>query len=452
MRKLIVLILIVLSMASTHKVYAENEIGVYYLGTKIDFDVKPVMIDGTLMVQFRPVFEKMGLTVTWDEQTRKISGKKNDLVIDLFLGNKYAIVNQTTKELQVVPQIRNGSTMVPLRFISESSGKIVKWYESSNYVDITNGVEKKGSYKPYAGESFIDLDYTPKFPSYTQPYISEKNGYTYAMWVKEEQFPWTQTALTNIYVSVAKDGKWIIKNQLMSSQRRDSQIVRYSYFFEDGSFYWRDDVGLKKITSNEYGFSNESYIFKMSYPTNKVESINPVYIDGEMNLLYGSGGDYRIYKTSNGYWESNNYIEVKDIFKILPQSGINTSYIYSSAKKILYILTDNGYKQLKIDTGDLLYDSKGNDLVEKISPTAMGNPLKWFHEGNLYYLYMDGQGSSYKFGFLNQDMTYVSGIPTQIKVGSIENSRIILTDSEIRFWSSTLFERKPVMELHVFNR
>ena len=268
-------VLILIGLIGTNVVHAENDIGVYYLGSKIDFDVKPVMIDGTLMVQFRPVFEKLGLTVTWDEQTHKISGKKDGLIIDLFLGNKYAIVNQTTKVLQVVPQIMNGSTMVPLRFISESSGKIVKWYESSRYVDITNGIEKKGTYKPFAGESYIDLDYTPKFSNYTQPYISEKDGYTYAMWVKEEQFPWNQTALTNIYVSVAKDGKWIIKNQMMSSQRRDSQIVRYSYFFEDGSFYWRDDIGLKKITPNEYGFSNESYIFKMSYPSNKVENIFP---------------------------------------------------------------------------------------------------------------------------------------------------------------------------------
>ena len=65
-------------------------------------------------------------------------------------------------------------------------------------------------------------------------------------------------------------------------------------------------------------------------------------------------------------------------------------------------------------------------MVEKINPMATGIPLKMFYQGNLYYLYTDGQSPYYKFGFLNKDMTFVSDIPTQIKIGGVENGRILL--------------------------
>ena len=56
-----------------------------------------------------------------------------------------------------------------------------------------------------------------------------------------------------------------------------------------------------------------------------------------MNLLYSSGGDYRIYKTSSAYWNNNDYVDVKDVFKILPQSGVNTSFTSIQQKRKYFI-------------------------------------------------------------------------------------------------------------------
>jgi hypothetical protein len=47
--------------------------------------------------------------------------------IELKIGQKKALVNGKTVELDVAPKIENGRTLVPIRFISEALGCDVDW-------------------------------------------------------------------------------------------------------------------------------------------------------------------------------------------------------------------------------------------------------------------------------------------------------------------------------------
>jgi hypothetical protein len=93
----------------------------------IVFSVNPVLESGTTLVQFKPVFEKLGLEIVWDAKTRKVIGSSKDLNIELTIGSKNVLVNGTKKQITVAPKIINGVTMVPLRFIGEASGRDVSW-------------------------------------------------------------------------------------------------------------------------------------------------------------------------------------------------------------------------------------------------------------------------------------------------------------------------------------
>lgn len=134
----------------------------------VKFDVPPQLVSGSTLVQFRPVFERLGLSVAWDEETRTITGMKPDLTIRLQIDNPSAEVNGKQVALPVAPTIVNGSTLVPVRFIAESTGSEVKWDESYRAViirakhtfvsaDCKAQVTAYGLWKDVSGE-FTDAD------------------------------------------------------------------------------------------------------------------------------------------------------------------------------------------------------------------------------------------------------------------------------------------------------
>ncbi|MGM0883294.1 MAG: stalk domain-containing protein [Bacillota bacterium] len=102
-------------------------IQVFVDGDKLDLQTDPYLYKGTTLVQFRPIFEKLGLSIKWDAKNKKITGSKQALMINLTIGQSMAMVNGESKKLAVAPQIRNNSTYVPLRFIGEATGRKVIW-------------------------------------------------------------------------------------------------------------------------------------------------------------------------------------------------------------------------------------------------------------------------------------------------------------------------------------
>ncbi len=138
------IILVLTNVIFPSLVFAENPISVYLDGEKIEFTTNPVLSNGTTLVPFRAIFEKLGLRVTWDEKNQRIFGDnfgdKDDLLIVLQIGNKIATVNGIDTELPVAPKIVNGSTLVPLRFVAEASGKKVEWDNATKTVKIGDDI------------------------------------------------------------------------------------------------------------------------------------------------------------------------------------------------------------------------------------------------------------------------------------------------------------------------
>jgi hypothetical protein len=122
---------VLLLMLSSTSVLAKEEaqpIKVYVDGVIIEgFHTLPLNDNGTTLVQFKPVFEKLGLKVTWDQKTQTVTGTTYDLNIQLTLGSKTVLINGEKKQLAVAPKLVHDVTMVPLRFVGEASGRDVSW-------------------------------------------------------------------------------------------------------------------------------------------------------------------------------------------------------------------------------------------------------------------------------------------------------------------------------------
>ena len=105
----------------------EREISVVLDGTKILFPTPPMIKNDTTLVGFRAILERLGATVSWDEQTRQVTAEKDNIRILLTIDSCVAYVNEEAHTLLVAPEIVNGTTMIPVRFVSEQLGLSVKW-------------------------------------------------------------------------------------------------------------------------------------------------------------------------------------------------------------------------------------------------------------------------------------------------------------------------------------
>lgn len=114
------------------------DVKVYYNGTKINFDVQPKIKNGRTMVPVRFVSETLGANVSWDERTKTVTIVHGNNVMKLQIGSKKAILNGTEYTLEAPAEIDNGRTMVPVRFISEMFSKTVQWSESYRTVIISD--------------------------------------------------------------------------------------------------------------------------------------------------------------------------------------------------------------------------------------------------------------------------------------------------------------------------
>ncbi|MDD5690003.1 MAG: stalk domain-containing protein, partial [Caldisericia bacterium] len=107
-------------------------------GKKITVDPPPYIKGGVTLVPLRFISEAFGAEVQWEPNIGKgtVIIKFESKVIQIEIGNINALVNGTTHKLLVPPEIKNGRTFVPLRFISEAFGAEVQWIASEQKIII----------------------------------------------------------------------------------------------------------------------------------------------------------------------------------------------------------------------------------------------------------------------------------------------------------------------------
>jgi hypothetical protein len=106
-------------------------------GTPVYFaNTQPQYINGRVLVPLRGVFEQMGATVFWDQQSHIVTATKGTTDVRLRIGDRLATLNGQPVNLDVPAMVVRGSTMVPIRFVSEALGAQVGWLSAENLVTI----------------------------------------------------------------------------------------------------------------------------------------------------------------------------------------------------------------------------------------------------------------------------------------------------------------------------
>lgn len=160
-------IMLLTASAGAVDLYVDNDL--------IETDTPPTIVDGRTLVPVRAIFEAIGATVEWDNNTRTATGYRDGVVVSIQIGSTTAYVNGEARMLDVPAQIINDRTMVPARFISEAMGCEVSWYQDTQTVGIAYQLKGVQLYATPTGEKY-HYDGSCNGGTYYQTTLAEING------------------------------------------------------------------------------------------------------------------------------------------------------------------------------------------------------------------------------------------------------------------------------------
>lgn len=117
---------------------ADAPISLEINGAIVTPSAAPVIENGTTLVPIRIISQNLGCTVDWNAATQGITITKDSKVIKLQIGKTVATVNGEAQTLSVTPKIIGSTTMVPIRFISQNLDAYVNWDAASRTVQVSD--------------------------------------------------------------------------------------------------------------------------------------------------------------------------------------------------------------------------------------------------------------------------------------------------------------------------
>jgi Copper amine oxidase N-terminal domain len=128
---------------------------VFVDGQPVAFDVPPQIDNGRVLVPLRGVFQQMGATVAWDDQSQTVLAQRGATSVQLTIGNTQAMVDGRPVMMDVPAMLVGDRTMVPLRFVSQALGANVDWNAANSTVTIAAAGATVPPSQSYGGPAAI---------------------------------------------------------------------------------------------------------------------------------------------------------------------------------------------------------------------------------------------------------------------------------------------------------
>lgn len=117
-----------------------NEISISIDGEPFLSETAPIIANDRVLVPMRSIMEALGYTISWDTETRTVTGTNDNTIISLCVDFAVATVNGSYVALDAYPTIVDGYTYVPLRFLADHSGASLVWSSEDRSVSIDTSV------------------------------------------------------------------------------------------------------------------------------------------------------------------------------------------------------------------------------------------------------------------------------------------------------------------------
>ncbi|MBE6931206.1 MAG: hypothetical protein E7463_13115 [Ruminococcaceae bacterium] len=184
-------------------------------GEPIDFPDNPPYYDmqaGRIYVPIRAVAENLKADVTYNPDDRTVSIERGATSILLTIDSNVALVNGVSVSLDAPAYIENGSTYVPLRFVSENLLLSVQWDAAALTVSLQPA--------PMVSDGMSEAELAAICGEPARRELSEK-GYTW--WVYDDYADYRMFGVTNGVVAARYEynDSWVLENGLRFGMNRN---------------------------------------------------------------------------------------------------------------------------------------------------------------------------------------------------------------------------------------
>lgn len=249
---------IVLTITAAITAYGISDVYVSINGEPVNFTgQKPVVSNGRTLVPLRGVFEKLGVSVGWDGDSKTVTAVKGDTMVKIAIDDKSFSVNGVEYEMDVPARIMNNSTMVPVRVIAQSFGCIVNWDDSKRQVSIIyneadSGIENMQydfqTYYKYVGNVGLPLRvYYPENKEYMHNVVVTIHGGSWYS-ISNNDKPWdggTMDYHARYYAKKGYTGAAISYRSIDISQ--ETSVFDQLEDCKDAIRFINEQIGIEKL-------------------------------------------------------------------------------------------------------------------------------------------------------------------------------------------------------------
>lgn len=160
--------------------------------------VKPFVKDGRTLVPVRFISESLGAEVDWNAKTEAVTVKLDGKTISLVVGSKTMKVGNKSIDLDVAAEINDGRTYLPLRALAEALGKKVFYDRGLIVISDKDNIFDAGKEKSMIDEVIAKVNNLPAVGSYEElQKLFEKKGLYTGYYDMGVDFALDSSAITN---------------------------------------------------------------------------------------------------------------------------------------------------------------------------------------------------------------------------------------------------------------
>jgi N-acetylmuramoyl-L-alanine amidase len=154
---------------------ADNQVRLFLNRTELLPEVPPRIVNDLTLVPVRIISEELGAEVSWNQEKQQVTIKRDGALLQLAINNPVASVNGAAFKLETAPVLDSGTTLLPVRFVTENLGMDVQWdnltrsvflFDKSSSIPVSGGPSseppKAGASNPPAATATPSPAATPK--------------------------------------------------------------------------------------------------------------------------------------------------------------------------------------------------------------------------------------------------------------------------------------------------
>lgn len=310
MKKMVIFTALTSMLLLSPVVLAEDNISVTIDGKAIAFDEQPRIINDSVMVPMRKIFDTLGAEISWDDETKTVTAIKDAQYVKftnendaMEIGVCKGGVNSgelswfTNNTLDSAPMIINGTMFVPARAVSEAFYYDVDWNADDKCVEITTPTDADGwiYYSSWSDEGHM---YKIDTNGQNRQMLSDNDCYMdYAQFLYYDGY---------IYYSirVPEDTEqegclYRIKTDGTGEEKLTDKPVRILYNAKDMSNYYTADKNgnfcmlMGEKENGYFSYHSDVYLYKLDTKTGEPERLIEEPVNYSSVSVYG---DYIYFK------------------------------------------------------------------------------------------------------------------------------------------------------------